>query len=77
MTVYFTHPYISQERGTNENTNGLLRQFVPKETDFNTVSQENLEKYIDLINNKPRKRLGWGTPLEVFYNKKVAFHSRI
>lgn len=80
MTVYFAHPYCSWERGTNENTNGLLRQYIPKGTDFNTVSDEDLAKYVDLINNRPRKRLGWKTPYEVFHNldvKKVAVHSRI
>jgi IS30 family transposase len=77
MTVYFAHPYSSWERGSNENTNGLLRQFIPKKTDFNTVSVDDLDKYVDLINNRPRKRLGWKTPFEVFYNIPVAFHSRI
>jgi len=77
MTVYFAHPYSSYERGSNENTNGLVRQFIPKKTDFNTVSEKDLAKYVDLINNRPRKRLGWKTPLEVFYNLDVAFHSRI
>ncbi len=77
MTVYFAHPYSSWERGTNENTNGLLRQFIPKGTDFNAVSDQDIAKYVDLINNRPRKRLDWKTPNEVFYNLKVAFHSRI
>ena len=71
MTVYFAHPYSSWERGTNENTNGLLRWYIPKGTDFNTVSHEDLAKYVDLINNRPRKRLGWKTPLEVFYNLNI------
>jgi len=62
MTVYFAHPYSPWERGTNENTNGLLRQFIPKGTDFSTVSPEDLQRYVDLINNRPRKRLGWKSP---------------
>ena len=69
MMVYFAHPYSSWERGSNENTNGLLREFIPKKTDFNTVSDTELVKYVDLINNRPRKRLNWKTPLEVFHNR--------
>ena len=62
MTVYFAHAYSPWERGTNENTNGLLRQFIPKGTDFSTVSHEDLQRYVDLINGRPRKRLGWKSP---------------
>jgi IS30 family transposase len=51
MTVYFAREYASWQRGTNENTNGLLRQFIPKGTDFDTVSDDDLAKYVDLINN--------------------------
>ncbi len=69
MTVYFAHTYSPWERGTNENTNGLLRQFIPKGTDFDTVSEKDLQKYVDLINNRPRKRHHWKTPLEVFHYK--------
>lgn len=74
MTVYFAHPYSPWERGSNENTNGLLREFIPKGTDFNTVSDEDLAYYVDLINNRPRKRLGFKTPNELFEEelKKVA-----
>jgi IS30 family transposase len=66
MTVYFARAYASWQRGTNENTNGLLRQFIPKGTDFNTVSEEDLERYVNLINNRPRKRLNWKSPNQVF-----------
>ncbi len=66
MTVYFAHAYSSWERGSNENTNGLLREFIPKGTDFNTVSDEDLARYVELINNRPRKRLGFMSPNEVF-----------
>jgi IS30 family transposase len=69
--IYFAHTYASWERGTNENTNGLLRQFIPKKTDFKTVSKENLEKYTKLINLRPRKRLHYKTPYEVFFKKKL------
>jgi transposase, IS30 family len=66
MTVYFAHPYSPWERGTNENTNGLLREFIPKGTDFSTVSEENLQKYVHLINNRPRKRLKFLSPAQAF-----------
>lgn len=66
MTIYFAHPYHSWERGTNENTNGLLREFFPKGTRFDTVTQEDVDKAVSLINHRPRKRLGYLTPHEVF-----------
>ncbi len=66
MTVYFAYPYHSWERGTNENTNGLLRQFYPKRTPFKDLKQENLDKIVKLINTRPRKRLHYRTPQEVF-----------
>ena len=66
MTVYFARAYASWQRGTNENTNGLLRQFIPKGTDFDTVSDDDHAKYVDLINNRPRKRLNWLSPNQVF-----------
>ena len=66
MAVYFARAYASWQRGTNENTNGLLRQFIPNGTDFNTVSEEDLERYVNLINNRPLKRLNWKSPNQVF-----------
>lgn len=66
MDVYFAFPYHSWERGTNENTNGLLRQFYPKKSPFKNITQINLDKYVNLINNRPRKRLHYRTPCEVF-----------
>ncbi len=65
MLVYFANPYHSWERGTNENTNGLLRQFYPKRTPFKDVKQEDLDKVVNLINNRPRKRHNYRTPREV------------
>ena len=65
--VYFAHPYSSWERGTNENTNGLLRQYFPKGTDFNLVSQKEIDKVVNKLNNRPRKCLGYRTPAEVFF----------
>jgi hypothetical protein len=66
MTVYFAHAYSPWERGTCENTIGLLREFIPKGTDLSKISNEELQYYVALINNRPRKRLGFRTPLEVF-----------
>ena len=65
MDIYFAHPYSSWERGTNENTNGLIRRFLPKGTDFNTISLERLKQIEDNLNNRPRKVLGFKTPNEI------------
>ena len=66
IVAYFAFPYHSWERGTNENTNGLLRQFFPKKMRFDDVTQEQLDKVVRLINNRPRKRLNYLTPYEIF-----------
>lgn len=71
ISCYFAHPYCSGERGTNENTNGLIRWYFPKGTDFATISNETIQTVENILNNRPRKRLGWKTPLEVF-NESVA-----
>ena len=63
-TVYFADPHSPWQRGSNENVNGLLRFFFPKGTDFLQVSQERLDFVLSLINNRPRKCLGWLSPLE-------------
>ncbi len=70
MIVFFAHPYHSWERWANENTNWLLRQFIPKKTDFKYTTEEQLQYYTDLINNRPRERLWWLTPHEVFMEDK-------
>lgn len=57
--VYFADPYCSWQRGSNENANGLLREYVPKGTDISTVSQEDLDRYVYLINTRPRKIFGF------------------
>lgn len=62
IDIYFAHPYSSWERGTNENTNGLIRRFFPKGTDFNTITLEQLKHAQDRLNNRPRKVLGYKTP---------------
>lgn len=66
MKVYFAHPASPWERGTNENTNGLIRQFFPKGTDFSTVSRREIKRVQHLLNGRPRKTLGYRTPYEVF-----------
>jgi IS30 family transposase len=67
IRCYFAHAYHSWERGSNENLNGLIRRYLPKGTDFRTIPDRQI-KYIEyLINSRPRKRLGWKTPYEVFY----------
>lgn len=64
MTVFFAHPYSSWERGTNENTNGLIRRYFPKGTDFRTVSEQQLMEVQNKLNGRPRKVLGFLTPAE-------------
>ena len=66
VPVYFADPYCSWQRGTNENTNGLLREYIPKGKDIQTVTQEELDHYVYLINTRPRKVLGFKTALEYY-----------
>ena len=63
---YFAHPYHSWERGSNENANGLLREYFPKGTDFSMISESEILKVEHSLNSRPRKRLGGKTPLEVW-----------
>lgn len=74
LAVYFAEPYCSWQRGTNEHTNGLLRQFLPKGSDLHQVSWQQLEFYTNLINDRPRKRLGYRTPAELL-EPRVAIES--
>ena len=69
--TYFANPYCSWERGINENTNGLLRQFFPKRTNFNNVTQEQTNHALTLLNNRPRKTRNYKTPNEIFANTFV------
>lgn len=67
LTIYFAKPYHSWERGTNENTNGLLRHYFPKKTSFATLKPNQLKRAVSRLNHRPRKRLGYLTPHEVFH----------
>jgi transposase, IS30 family len=72
LQCFFANPYHSWERGLNEHTNGLLRQFFPKGTNFKIVKPEALQRAVDLINHRPRKSLDYRTPYEVFYPQPSA-----
>jgi IS30 family transposase len=74
--IYFAHPYASWERGLNENTNGLVRQYFPKQYEFARITDQDLQQVEDLLNNRPRKTLGYRTPNEVFFKQRsVALRS--
>lgn len=74
VKIYFAHPYSSWERGTNENTNGLIRRYLPKGTDFNQIDEKLLITIQDKLNNRPLKIIGYKTPKEImdFELKNVA-----
>ena len=75
VKAYFANPYHSWERGTNENTNGLLRRFLPKGTDFLRLTKAEVNIAVQKINNRPRKCLNWKTPQEEFWGEpSVAFN---
>jgi transposase, IS30 family len=63
--TYFATPYASWERGTNENSNGLIRQYVPKKADVSQLSYQRVARIAAKLNNRPRKCLGYRTPAEV------------
>ena len=69
--VYFAHPYASWERGINETTNGLIRQYFPKGTDFNLVSEQRVAAVMKRLNQRPRKTRGYRSPLELFLGQTV------
>lgn len=75
IQVYFAHPQSPWERGTNENTNGLLRQFFPKGTDFTTISRRQIKHVQHLMNGRPRRVLNWQTPGEAFSQHLVALET--
>ena len=69
VKIFFAHPYHSWERGTNENTNGLLRQYLPKSCDLSLVTADRLRSYVCALNHRPRKCLDYKSPFEIFHNK--------
>lgn len=76
-TTYFADPFSSWQRGSNENFNGLLRQYIPKKRPLSTVTDEELKMIERRLNNRPRKRLGFKTPNQVFHESlnRVALHT--
>lgn len=75
VDYFFAHPYSAWERGTNENTNGLIRQYFPKHSAFNTITHDNVIAVMDKLNNRPRKCLGFKTPNEVYQSYSIALAS--
>jgi len=69
--IYFAHPYSSWERGLNENTNGLIRQYLPKSRPLNNVTEKQLHTIMHQLNHRPRKTLGFNTPYELFFKMKT------
>jgi len=77
VRFFFAHPYAAWERGLNENTNGLIRQYFPKQRPFQTITQEEIQRVMNKLNNRPRKALGFKTPNQVCFgiNPSVALAS--
>jgi IS30 family transposase len=69
--IYFAHPYASWERGINENTNGLIRQYFPKESDLSKVTQDQIDFVMNRLNNRPRKSRGGKSPNELFMGQRA------
>ena len=70
-TVYFAHPYCSWEKGAIENMNGLVRQYIPKRTDFRGISRGYARKIVEKLNNRPRKKNGFSKPADMINDKIV------
>ncbi len=71
VDIYFAHPYCSWERGTNENTNGLIRQYFPKGTDFSKVTDTEIQFVMDRLNNRPRATRGGRSPNELLLGQRI------
>jgi len=72
---YFAHPNAAWERGSNENVNGLIRQYFPKKQSFDNITDDETELVVNLLNNRPRKCLDFKTPIEVFLEQSVALNT--
>ncbi|GEO72152.1 hypothetical protein LZY01_13200 [Levilactobacillus zymae] len=70
IPVYFPNPYAPQQRGSNENTNGLIREYFPKGTDLDQLTDQDIDKFVRDLNNRPRKVLGWKSPFKVLFETK-------
>lgn len=71
IPVYFPDPHAPQQRGTNENTNGLIREYFPKGSDLDQLTDQDIYHFVEVLNNRPRKVLGWQSPSEVFFGIKL------
>ena len=71
IPVYFPDPHAPQQRGTNENTNGLIREYFPKGTDLDQLTDQDIDKFVRDLNHQPRKVLSWKSPFEVFFGTKL------
>ena len=74
ITCYFANPYHSWEHGTNENTNGLIRQYIPNKNCMKNITQATCDRIAYRLNTRPRKRLGFKTPYEVYYETESPLH---
>jgi IS30 family transposase len=72
---FFANPYSPWERGSNENLNGLVRQYIPKRTDFSTISEKRIKEIETKLNNRPRKRYNYESP--IFVMEKLLFNSEV
>ena len=77
VDFFFAHPYAAWERGANENMNGLVRQYIPKNRALTSVTEEEMEQIMNKLNYRPRKCLDFKSPYEVFFSQSVALVSCI